>query len=357
MVGHAPAGERIVDARVDGTQPARVYTVEAKHRQNGGKCPCGTTLHFLEDFEQAELLGQCAIAAATPIVEITGDDERRVLRHRVLDPFDERADLPLSAALGQPEMDIDAMQDGRSRLEPELAMQEPPALENVRRNILVLLSHDRKAREDGVAVMAVAVHGILSVRDFAPHRVGNELVLRLARPLDIAIGVPVVRTEDFLQKKDVGRQAVQALLHLVDDHPPGEVRETLVNVVRRDSKTHRWIWSLRLSPLRCPPSGSTCALALRREWATENGVADGIRTHDNRNHNPGLYQLSYSHRCVDQYRSRSTNNLLLRTDHREPSWSAAPNWRAIADESGHWTITVPLPIKARAPKHKRKTRK
>ena len=26
-----------------------------------------------------------------------------------------------------------------------------------------------------------------------------------------------------------------------------------------------------------------------------NGVADGTRTHDNRNHNPGLYQLSYGH--------------------------------------------------------------
>ena len=26
-----------------------------------------------------------------------------------------------------------------------------------------------------------------------------------------------------------------------------------------------------------------------------NGVADGARTHDNWNHNPGLYQLSYSH--------------------------------------------------------------
>ena len=25
------------------------------------------------------------------------------------------------------------------------------------------------------------------------------------------------------------------------------------------------------------------------------GVADGARTHDNRNHNPGLYQLSYDH--------------------------------------------------------------
>ena len=27
-----------------------------------------------------------------------------------------------------------------------------------------------------------------------------------------------------------------------------------------------------------------------------NGATDGARTHDNRNHNPGLYQLSYSHR-------------------------------------------------------------
>ncbi len=26
-----------------------------------------------------------------------------------------------------------------------------------------------------------------------------------------------------------------------------------------------------------------------------NGVTDGTRTRDNRNHNPGLYQLSYSH--------------------------------------------------------------
>ena len=27
-----------------------------------------------------------------------------------------------------------------------------------------------------------------------------------------------------------------------------------------------------------------------------DGVADGTRTHDNQNHNLGLYQLSYSHR-------------------------------------------------------------
>src|SRR5512142_2933463 len=35
--------------------------------------------------------------------------------------------------------------------------------------------------------------------------------------------------------------------------------------------------------------------ALDRSRAFGSGVADGTRTHDNRNHNPGLYQLSYSH--------------------------------------------------------------
>ena len=39
------------------------------------------------------------------------------------------------------------------------------------------------------------------------------------------------------------------------------------------------------------------------------GVTDGIRTHDNRNHNPGLYQLSYRH-------------------HRDKQLNILPHWRA-----------------------------
>ena len=31
------------------------------------------------------------------------------------------------------------------------------------------------------------------------------------------------------------------------------------------------------------------------KWSTVTGVNDGTRTHDDRNHNPGLYQLSYAH--------------------------------------------------------------
>ena len=34
-----------------------------------------------------------------------------------------------------------------------------------------------------------------------------------------------------------------------------------------------------------------------RQDGLDKGVADGIRTRDHRDHNPGLYQLSYRHRA------------------------------------------------------------
>ena len=33
-----------------------------------------------------------------------------------------------------------------------------------------------------------------------------------------------------------------------------------------------------------------------RHW--KSGVDDGTRTHDDRDHNPGLYQLSYAHHSI-----------------------------------------------------------
>ena len=47
-----------------------------------------------------------------------------------------------------------------------------------------------------------------------------------------------------------------------------------------------------------------------------NGVDDGTRTHDDRDHNPGLYQLSYAHHFVaystksqPTWRARQDSNL------------------------------------------------
>ena len=57
------------------------------------------------------------------------------------------------------------------------------------------------------------------------------------------------------------------------------------------------------------------------------GVADGARTHDNWNHNPGLYQLSYSHHWlvvyrIDFWRARQDSNLRPLA----PEANALSNW-------------------------------
>ncbi len=47
-----------------------------------------------------------------------------------------------------------------------------------------------------------------------------------------------------------------------------------------------------------------------RRWVLEcRGVDDGARTHDNRNHNPGLYQLSYVHHWCYQHADNGKTGL------------------------------------------------
>jgi hypothetical protein len=59
-----------------------------------------------------------------------------------------------------------------------------------------------------------------------------------------------------------------------------------------------WEWDKR----KRPPSLAAVYLFMNKnQWIDfylKSGVADGTRTRDNRNHNPGLYQLSYSHHCL-----------------------------------------------------------
>lgn len=60
----------------------------------------------------------------------------------------------------------------------------------------------------------------------------------------------------------------------------------------------------------CKDSDESLAINL---VSTIHGVNDGIRTHDNRDHNPGLYQLSYAH-----------HNLLTRNLAFGHLWAGAP---------------------------------
>ena len=71
---------------------------------------------------------------------------------------------------------------------------------------------------------------------------------------------------------------------------------------RRETRTLTLIRRRILSPLRLPfrhpgvPNFCTRNLRSPGPEVENSGVGDGTRTHDNRNHNPGLYQLSYGQR-------------------------------------------------------------
>ena len=96
------------------------------------------------------------------------------------------------------------------------------------------------------------------------------------------------------------------------------------------------------------------------------GVADGARTHDNRNHNPGLYQLSYSHRRQFQIiawvwgttESRCARNQsatcmqahahMIRKKAKGPGGPFVSEWLATASASGKGQSLLPPPRPSRA---------
>ena len=155
--------------------------------------------------------------------------------HEALDALAQALELAAAAARGEREMHAHAVQRHVPAGDRDLAMQQPALLEAVRGDVLVVPVLDRKARQDRVAVVAVVVDRVAAVGEIAPHGVGEELVLRLDRPVvAVARGVAVVGALHFLQEHDVGAERAQAVAQLVDHEPPVEERKPLVDVVGDD---------------------------------------------------------------------------------------------------------------------------
>lgn len=97
-------------------------------------------------------------------------------------------------------------------------------------DILVVAVQDGKARQDGIAVMAVVIDHVAAIGRCRPDILGQELVLGTGRPVLMALGMSQVQALDFLQKQDIRIEMAQALTQFVHHHPPVELREALVDV-------------------------------------------------------------------------------------------------------------------------------
>src|SRR5215831_18312074 len=97
-------------------------------------------------------------------------------------------------------MDVDAMQSREPASEPQHAVQEAAALERVRRDVEIRLREDREPRQDCVAMVPLPVDRVAPVRNLVPHGIGDELVLRLARPVPVAAGVAAMGPLYLLQE-------------------------------------------------------------------------------------------------------------------------------------------------------------
>ena len=64
----------------------------------------------------------------------------------------------------------------------------------------------------------------------------------------------------------------------------------------------------------------------RKNHIINAGVNDGARTHDHRNHNPGLYQLSYAHH---RYQQLYNQKLMARPTGIEPVTPSLEGWCSI----------------------------
>ena len=58
-------------------------------------------------------------------------------------------------------------------------------------------------------------------------------------------------------------------------------------------------------------------------------MADGIRTRDHRDHNPGLYQLSYGHLAAASIPARETTSRSDTSESSPGTWCNSSVWSAV----------------------------
>src|SRR5258706_9005250 len=163
MIRNARPRVAVVHARLLDVKSPHINTIELEHRQCGRKAARWMAVSLLEYLLQPEWARQLEIGMVRPVVEIAGDNQRRLAGHQPFDTHLQRPHLAAAMMFHQPQMDAHAMQRFAPSRYLDLAMQQPAALEAMFGNIFVVPARNGETAQYRVAVVTGIVNRIPAV--------------------------------------------------------------------------------------------------------------------------------------------------------------------------------------------------
>jgi hypothetical protein len=192
-----------------------------------------TALSSRMNFFQA---GECQspVRAPAPVVEVAGNDKRRVAGHVVGDELEKLMYLPPAVRLAQREVQADCVQWRPISGQLYHGMQQPARLRLADRRIDIAPGRNGMPGEKRIAVMPARRDGIAPVGVLRPHAVREDFVLLQGRlrPLD---------DPDFLQKHEVRLRGAQGTANAQESVVPVSRTKSLMRVQRQHANPGRSI--------------------------------------------------------------------------------------------------------------------
>src|SRR6185436_9236219 len=174
MVRHARPGVPMMRACQFDRKAADINAVQMQHRKDGRKTARGAAGGCFEHFGNFHRFDERIAGMTAPVVEVAGNDKRRVLGHQLFDAIFYQSDLFPAPMAKQSQVHIDAMKGLRPIGYCYFTMEQSAMLAVVHGNVFIVPSGDRIFAEDCVAMMAAIVNGVLAVGKIAPDRIGEE---------------------------------------------------------------------------------------------------------------------------------------------------------------------------------------
>ncbi len=156
--------------RPEDLEAANVDSIQAKSRTKARKTLGVGTDAFPKDLLEFDLIGEKLCRLFSPIVEISGQNERLVFRNLSLNPFADAMELMISPPIRQVEVHVEQMQG--LPLIIDTSVENPSSLEAMIGDIDVFPAQNGQAGQNGVAMMALCVDRVFAIGEMRPDLIG-----------------------------------------------------------------------------------------------------------------------------------------------------------------------------------------